>query len=144
MSNKRGRSENNWWVWIIGVIVVVFTGAIVINYANQNDVFTIQKLIDESRQTRSFTELFSCNFSGLSYSCEWYRPLDYIFGQVPDILIDIVSGNEISAGIVIIAMWTAFLLIFHDSFKLFRKSFYSFMKKPQNWIILIYLLSNNK
>jgi len=67
-----------------------------------------------------------------------YRPLKYIFGSIPQKLIDITGrgtvtttpDNPVSAGLVIIALWIIMFLIFGDIMNIFGP-----FSKAVNWAV---------
>lgn len=123
--NRRGAE---WGPIILGGILIL--GLVLFSIFYDGFTLTPDSLLNQN------TYSFNYAFGGTNGNLEW---LDYVFGVIPANLADTVN-NEISAGIVIIAMWLIFLLVFVDIFRMF-----SFFSQPVNVLtaVLLTVISAN-
>ncbi len=117
MLNKRGLEVG----WIVGVALValVIVGAVIIIWGNplSGSSRELGGITDELSQTQGFDTLINENAVFLNY----------IFGEVPQFLVDWTS--EESAAIVILGIWLLVFLAFGDIMTLF-----SVFNKPIAWV----------
>ncbi|MDO8508692.1 MAG: hypothetical protein Q7S27_03335 [Nanoarchaeota archaeon] len=113
--NKRGavgKSDYKSWLGPVVIIIVIIVFMFIIDYASGDkfSVFPGDKFSQNiGKEDVSYEIAFGKGFG-------W---LDYIVGKVPQYVIDVTGNNPQSSGIVIIALWIVFFLIFADIFYMF-------------------------
>ena len=117
---------------IVIVLVIIFL-MIIVDVALGEEFNLIPRGVDFANHygnARGFEEAFSSPA---------FKPLNYLFGYIPQILIDITGGgsgttpdNLVSAGLVIIALWTIIFLIFADIMNVFGP-----FSKYVNWAVAV-------
>ena len=118
MVNKRGQAQAGgagrvFWI-ILGIIAVLLVAGWLFGLSPKASLDKLNDYKDSSLREigkdsnpTSFGDIFSARFSYL----------DYVFGKVPEYLIDRTS--DVSAAIIVIGIWLLFLLTFADIITLF-------------------------
>ncbi len=116
--NKRGFEWGSLAPWLVlgAILLIVLVGTGFISGFEYS--YNFEGLADEIGNTQSFADLWNDSF----------QFFDYIFGQVPSVLVE--GTNPISASIIIIGIWFLFFFIFGDILFLFGS-----FTKTVSWII---------
>jgi hypothetical protein len=119
MLNNKGQSEGmpKWLIWLL-IIGVIF---LVISLFIKTDFFS--SLIEKGKGISAETQV-----SSVLDNSPIFKYLTYIFGEVPTFLVE--KTNEISALIIIIALWFLILVTFSDILTTFGT-----FNKNTSWII---------
>ncbi len=131
--NKKGA----WSGWGPSIAFAIILVALIFIFAyNDIDIFP---------SSGEFTKGYgSAEGFDTAFGSPAFKPLNYIFGYIPQILVDITGGKgigtegptteeaSISAGLVIIALWTIMFLIFADIMNIFGP-----FSKPVNWAVAV-------
>jgi len=121
MRNKRGALGS----WVAPLVLLVVIGA-------SMALFGASEFYDKAsigQGSVGFEDLITTKSDTASTA---FSILNFIFGKVPQVLLDLVGtdGNPYSAMIVLIAMWFVFFLIFGDIMKL-----YGGFSPVVNWVV---------
>lgn len=136
MMNRRGKWGSAWWIFIIIIILVSVFAAL----SDDFDIFS--KDVFTANYDKGLVGYEDSDVFGEKLSEGQRRPftiLNFIFGKVPQHLIE-TTNSGVGAGIVMLAIWLMFFLIFADILKLF-----STFSPTVNWIIaglFVIIISN--
>lgn len=137
MADKRGEGGVGTFFWIILTIAALMF----FSYLIWGNPFTAPAATGTEADffaTNSFTEMISQTRSFESLWNSRAKPLDYMFGQVPEALI--ITTSEETAPIVMVGLWLLFLLAFGDLLSIF-----GFFTKPVAWVsaVIITIIAAN-